>query len=112
MPALAVVKHLDVLEHFAAGLISIGKAFVVREFVFKRCEKALHHRVVVGHGLATHACYEAGFLQMLLIGPAGVLPEHLDRCDGRYFVQHSMGQRHVERCNGKPLVRAAPHPNR
>src|SRR5262249_31915260 len=49
MLAQPVVEHLDIVKHYAAGLVRIAEQFIVREFVFQPAEGALDDSDVIEH---------------------------------------------------------------
>lgn len=63
MPALAVVKQLDVFEHRAVGLGSRAPLAAVHQFQFEGGKEALGHRIVSAVAAAAHAAHDSVPLQ-------------------------------------------------
>lgn len=66
MPALRVVKHLDVIEHIASGLLAIQIDFLPYPFSLEKLEEAFRHGIVVAIAPPTHARYQ------VVLGQEGV----------------------------------------
>lgn len=105
MQPLAVMEALDVAKDLGPRLLARGKGLVMGELLLQGTEEAFHGRVVVGNAFAAHARREPRFLQLLLIGFAGVLRALVAVVDGA-FGRRATPQGHGERRAGECLTSA------
>lgn len=73
MQPLAILEHLDVLEHRRAGLGLGAEVLVVDHLGLQFAPERLDHRVVITVARAAHARLDAVVIQQLAVAAAGVL---------------------------------------
>lgn len=66
VPALGVVKHLDVIEDILPGVLPRGVNLSLDALALEQLEEALGHRVVVAIAPPAHAALEVMGLQEVL----------------------------------------------
>jgi hypothetical protein len=72
MTALAIVKHLDVLEDCGLGLGPRSEAALVNHLLLQRRKEAFHRRIIQALALAAHGLREPSLLDQFPIFRSGV----------------------------------------
>ena len=72
MPALAIIKYLDIFKDTLPCLLSGFVILVVDKLVLECTKKAFSNRIIQAFSLATHAAAKFAFLQLLLISTRGI----------------------------------------
>lgn len=101
MPALSIVKHLDVIKNFFSRLISRFVGSTPNSFPLEQLKEAFSHRIVVAISSAAHAANQPVGSQKVLPLFAGELAA-LVRMHNHLLLGFTSPNRHQQSVDNQP----------